>query len=317
MQEINNIAILGAGALGAAYASLFLDTGNFSVSFIARGERYERLLEQLVIVNGKSYEVPVIHPNELSHTADLIIVALKHHQLADAIPDLANFIGEQTVILSVLNGLDSEAMIGAKHGMEKMLYCVAVGIDAVRDKGTVTYSTVGKLIFGEAHNHKPSERVQMVQLAFDLAGIGHETPANMLQTMWWKFMVNVGVNQASAVMRAPYGVFQTSPDAQALMVTLMREVVVLSQHAGIGLTETAVEEWFEVLQTLSPDGKTSMLQDIEAGRQTEVDIFAGKVVELGEKYGVPTPINETMLHIIRVLEQQKMSLTQSRKDAKV
>jgi 2-dehydropantoate 2-reductase len=139
----------------------------------------------------------------------------------------------------------------------------------------------------------------------------------MLQTMWWKFMVNVGVNQASAVMRAPYGVFQTSPDAQALMVTLMREVVVLSQHAGIGLTETAVEEWFEVLQTLSPDGKTSMLQDIEAGRQTEVDIFAGKVVELGEKYGVPTPINETMLHIIRVLEQQKMSLTQSRKDAKV
>jgi 2-dehydropantoate 2-reductase len=304
MQEINNIAILGAGALGAAYASLFLDAGNFSVSFIARGERYERLLEQPIVVNGKPYKVPVVHPNELSHTADLIIVALKQHHLADAIPDLVNFVGEQTVILSVLNGLDSEAMIGAKCGMEKMLYCVAVGIDAVRDGSEVRYSKVGKLIFGEAHNQKLSERVQMVQLVFDLAGIAYETPANMLHTMWWKFMVNVGVNQASAVMGASYGVFQTSSDAQALMVTLMREVVVLSEHAGIGLTETAVEEWFKVLHTLSPDGKTSMLQDMEAGRKTEVDIFAGKVVELGEKYGVPTPINEMMLHIIRVLEQK-------------
>ena len=117
-------------------------------------------------------------------------------------------------------------------------------------------------------------------------------------------MVNVGVNQASAVMQAPYGVFQTSTDAQALMVTLMREVIVLSEYAGVGLTETAVEDWFKVLHTLSPEGKTSMLQDIEAGRKTEVDIFAGKAVELGEAYGVPTPINQTLLQIIRVLEQR-------------
>ena len=304
MQKINNIAILGAGALGAAYASLFLDAGNFSVSFIAKGDRYIRLQEQPIIVNGKSYGVPIVHPSEITFTADLIIVALKQHHLVEGISDLTNFIGEQTVIISVLNGLDSENLIGAKFGMGKMLYCVAVGIDAVRDEGEVTYSTVGKLIFGEAHNQKLSERVLMVQLAFDQAGIAYETPVNMLHTMWWKFMVNVGVNQASAVMRAPYGVFQTSPDAQALMVTLMREVIVLSQHAGIDLGETAVADWFKVLHTLSPDGKTSMLQDIEAGRKTEVDIFAGKVVELGEEFGVPTPINQTMLQIIRVLEQQ-------------
>ncbi len=303
MQEINNIAILGAGAMGAAYASLFLDAGGFSVALIARGERYQRLQSQPVIVNGKSYAVPVIHPREDTFAADLIIVALKQHHLAEAIPDLANFIGDHTVILSVLNGLDSENMIGAQFGMDKLLYTVAVGMDAVRAEGKVTYSTMGKLIFGETHNEQLSPRVQMVQSTFERAGIAYETPHDMLQTMWWKFMVNVGVNQASAVMKAPYGVFQTSPDAQALMTALFEEVIVLAQREGIGLGETAVSDWMKVLHTLSPAGKTSMLQDVEAGRKTEVDIFAGKVVALGEKYGVPTPINQTMLQIIRVLEQ--------------
>jgi 2-dehydropantoate 2-reductase len=302
MQKINNIAILGAGAMGAAYASLFSDAGNFSVCFIARGSRYERLQNQPIVVNGKSYDVPVVHPDERGDVADLIIVALKQHHLADAIPDLTNFVGNQTIIMSVLNGLDSEAMIGAQFGMEKLLYTVAVGMDAVRQDGEVTFTTMGKLIFGEAENETLSDRVQRVQSALAQAGIVYETPVDMLKAMWWKFMVNVGVNQASAVMRAPYGVFQTNRDAQDLMVALMQEVIVLSEYEGIGLGETAVSDWIAVLNTLSPEGKTSMLQDVEAGRKTEVDIFAGKVVALGEKHGVPKPINQTMLQIIRVLE---------------
>jgi len=302
MQAINKVAILGAGAMGAAYASLF-KAGGFEISFIAGGSRYERLRSQPIIVNGASYDVPVLHPSQRAEPVDLILVALKHHHLAQAIPDLAKFVGEHTIILSVLNGLDSEEAIGAQFGMDKLLYTVAVGMDAVRVDSVVTFTTMGKLIFGEARNENLSARVQMVQLALDLAGITYETPVDMLKTMWWKFMVNVGVNQASAVMGASYGVFQTSSDAQALMVTLFREVIVLSQYAGVNLGETAVSDWYTVLHTLSPEGKTSMLQDIEAGRKTEVEIFGGKVVELGEKFGVPTPINQTMLQIIRVLEQ--------------
>jgi 2-dehydropantoate 2-reductase len=139
--------------------------------------------------------------------------------------------------------------------------------------------------------------------AFDGAGIVTEIPIDMMRMSWWKFMVNVGVNQASAVMRAPYGVLQSSPDARALMETLMRETIVLAQHVGVNLGEQDLEEWNAVLRSLSPEGKTSMLQDIEAGRKTEVEIFAGKVVELGKTYGIPTPVNQTLLSIIHVLEQ--------------
>ena len=77
-------------------------------------------------------------------------------------------------------------------------------------------------------------------------------------------MVNVGVNQASAVMRAPYGVFQTSPDAQALMEALMREVIELAKRVGVNLGEKDLDDWYPVLKSVSPEGKTSMLQDMEA-----------------------------------------------------
>ena len=115
-------------------------------------------------------------------------------------------------------------------------------------------------------------------------------------------MINVGINQASAVLGATYGTFQSSADARALMESLMREVIVLAQNINIDLSQNDLDEWGNIMSTLSPMGKTSMLQDIEAGRKTEVEIFAGKMVSMGEKYQVPTPVNETVLRIIKVLE---------------
>ncbi|MBW2561489.1 MAG: 2-dehydropantoate 2-reductase, partial [Deltaproteobacteria bacterium] len=144
-----------------------------------------------------------------------------------------------------------------------------------------------------------------VQEAFDRAGIVYETPEDMIRMMWWKFMINVGMNQGSAVMRAPYGVFQTSLEAQGLMEALMKEVIALTDVMDVDLTNRDIEEWYPFLGVLSPEGKTSMLQDIEAGRKTEVEIFGGKVVELGEAHGVTTPVNQTILRIIRVLEQHR------------
>jgi 2-dehydropantoate 2-reductase len=84
----------------------------------------------------------------------------------------------------------------------------------------------------------------------------------------------------------------------------MQEVVELAGKVSVNLTRKDLDEWLTVLSTLSPEGKTSMLQDIEAGRKTEVAVFAEKVVSLGEEYHVRTPVNQTILHIIKVLECQ-------------
>jgi len=303
MKDIHKIVILGAGAMGAFFATRFFDTDGFSTAVVARDQRFDRLKNHGLVVNGKPYIIPVINPEEDTSPADLIIVALKNHHLPESIPDLKNLVGDSTTIISVMNGLDSEQYIGSIYGMDKVLYAISVGIDAVRQENEITYTNPGKHIFGEEKNPSFSKRVQRVQEAFDRAGIPYETPEDMIRMLWWKFMVNVGMNQASAVMRAPYGVFHSSQEAQTLMEALMREVIALAVAVGVNLTDQDLDEWHTVLKTLSPQGKTSMLQDVEAARKTEIEIFGEKVVDLGKTHEIPTPVNQTVLNIIRVLEQ--------------
>ena len=83
----------------------------------------------------------------------------------------------------------------------------------------------------------------------------------------------------------------------------MLEVVHIAQPAGVDLKESDIQDWYTALNSLAPEGKTSMLQDIQAGRKTEVDNFAGKVVDLGRQYRIATPVNQTVLWIIRILEE--------------
>lgn len=302
MKAIQSVAILGAGAVGAYFAQKFYDAPAFSLNVIARGARLERLKKDGIVVNGTRYPFPVIDPAQATATVDLLIVALKHSHLTQALPGLEKLIGEQTIILSVMNGLDSEEHIAALYGVEKTMYGISLAIDSVREGNRVVYASPGVHYFGEATNRELSPRVLCVKDAFERAEIAYKIPEDMRRFMWWKFLINVGVNQASAVMRAPYAVMQESRQAQALMEALMREVIALAVLEGIDLSERDIEQWYPVLNSLSPAGKTSMLQDVEAGRKTEVDVFAGKVVQLGEKHGLPTPVNRTVLQIIRGLE---------------
>jgi 2-dehydropantoate 2-reductase len=240
----------------------------------------------------------------MSAPADLVIVAVKYHHLDDAIRDMRNRVGAETAVISVMNGIESEERIGAAYGMEKVLYAVSVGIDALREGNRVNYSNQGKIFFGEARNAFLTDRIKRIQALFDRAGIIYETPPDMMRVMWWKFMINVGINQASAVLRAPFLAFQTSKEARDLMESAMREVIMLSEKAQVNLTEDDIKRFNEILLGLNPQGKTSMLQDVAAGRKTEVEMLAGKVIALGRQYNVPTPVNQRLFDLIKEIEQK-------------
>jgi len=300
---IKTIAVIGAGAMGACYGSKFYEIDHNCISLVAKGDRYNRLKERGLIVNNKHYFFNIIRPEEKTPPSDFIIVAVKHHHLEKAIKDMSNRVGENTLIMSIMNGIESEEQIAAVYGADKLLYALAVGIDATRYGNSVTFSQQGKLFFGDSHNLHLSERVVRIRSLFDQAGILYEIPEDMIRTLWWKFMINAGVNQASAALGAPYSVFQNSREARELMESAMREVITIAQAEGIHLVEEDIEEWNSFLATLSPQGKTSMLQDVEAKRKTEVEMFAGKVIELGKKHGIPTPINQTLYRFIKIIEE--------------
>ena len=164
----------------------------------------ERLRKEGLIVNGKRYFITVIPPEDLLTPADLIIVAVKYHHLDDALRDMKNRVGAETAIMSVMNGIESEERIGAAYGMGKVLYAISVGIDALREGNRVNYNNQGKIFFGEARNVSLTDRVKRIQVLFDKAGIRYETPPDMMRIMWWKFMINVGINQEFSARLSSY-----------------------------------------------------------------------------------------------------------------
>ncbi len=302
MPEIRTVAIIGAGAVGASYASLLTDRDAARVTIVSGGERAERYLRDGFRVNGREYRFPVARPDESPLRPDLFLVACKGHHLPSAITDMRPHLGPRTLIMSLLNGISSEGILGRALGEERVLPAMTIGIDAVRIGREVEYSKPGRIFFGEPDDSR-SERTAAVESLLARAQIPCTVPGNMTRILWWKFMINVGINQASAVLRAPYAVFQRVPEARELMLSAMQEVLALSDAAGIGLGQADLEEWERTLSGLSPAGKTSMLQDVEAGRKTEVELFAGTVRELGREYGIATPVNDTLFRIIRAFEQ--------------
>jgi 2-dehydropantoate 2-reductase len=299
--SIETIAIIGAGALGAAYGSILYELDPHGVLFIASGGRYDRLKSDGVVVNDKRYAIDVVRPEE-AVSADLLIVAVKHHHLDQAIAEIRQAVGPGTTILSVMNGIDSEERIGAVYGMDKVVYGLTLGIDALREGNSVNYTNQGRIFFGESKNPGMTNRVRRIKELFDRAGIACVIPPDMIRSLWFKYMINVGANQTSAVLRANYGALRSSPEAGELMDSAMREVIALARAINVDLGEKDIEEWYKVLGGLNPAGKTSMFQDVEAGRKTEVEMFAGTMIKLGSRYGVPTPVNQRLFEEIKRIE---------------
>ena len=303
MADSKKVCIVGAGALGAFYASKLASLDPDSVFFLAGGERFQRLKQEGVTVNGQRYLLPVRRPEDKGPPADLVLLTVKYHHLGQAIEDMQNVVGEGTIIVSLMNGIDSEEALAGRFGWERVVYGVALGIDALREGSTVRTTQEGMVYLGEERNDALSAKVQQAKSWLEAAAIEHTVPRDMLRVMWWKFMINVGVNQVSAVLRAPFAVFQRTEEACRVMRLAMREVVELARVLGIELTEADLSSWEEIMARLAPDGRTSMCQDVEAKRKTEVEMLAGKMMELGPKHGVPVPVNEVLFHLIRSMEQ--------------
>jgi 2-dehydropantoate 2-reductase len=187
--------------------------------------------------------------------------------------------------------------------VDRILHAFALGNDVVREGAHTRYSSIGKLVFGAASNDPSDPRVAAVKELLDRAGIPSVVPKDILREQWWKFMLNVGVNQVSAVLRAPYRAFRDVPEVRELTRRAASEAVAIAQAEGIHLTAEDVDGIFPIVAALAPEGKTSMLQDIEARRKTEVEIFAGTVIERGALHGLPTPVNELLATMIAALEQ--------------
>ena len=303
MKEIKKVLICGLGAIGSIYAVKILKHKDVELSVLVDRARLIRYRQEPLIFNGEKYCFDYITADD-TFIADLIIIATKSSALDSVLVDIKGFVAQDTVILSLLNGLESEDRIAEVFGQDKVLYSYYIGHTSTRIGRNVSHDGVYKTVFGEKYNNEYSNNVLTVKNFFDKTGINYEIPIDMEYARWWKFLVNVGYNQASAVLNASYGDFQKSDQANKLAIKLMNEAVEIARVCGVKNTDRLIPEVLEVVSTMVPETKTSMLQDVEAGRKTEVDIFAGYISELGKKYGIKTIYNDMFLEIIKAIDDK-------------
>lgn len=302
-RRIGDVVVCGAGAVGSSYVDRLQQLDPSLVRVLANGARRARLERDGLEVNGRAFAVRCLSTGEATAPADLVLVAVKQHHLARAIGELRGVVGPGTIVVSLLNGITSEGELARAFGAERVLHAFTLGNDVVREGHRTRYTSIGKLVVGVATNDPGDPRVRAVRDLAERAGIPVVVPADILREQWWKFVLNVGVNQVSAVLRAPYRAFRDVAEVRELTRLAASEAVAVAQRSGVALGADDVERIFPILEGLSPEGKTSMLQDVEAGRKTEVELFAGTVTELGARLGVPTPVNAVLWMLIRALEQ--------------
>ena len=292
---IRTAALLGLGAIGTLYAGKISACDPSVLRIIADPARAARFQADPPSLNGIRLRLDYAAPETPGDPADLVLVAVKSTGLPAALPAIAPFLADHTQILPLLNGVTAQDVLAEAFGGSRVLYGYVYCESAMRTGNAVVQNGVTRIVFGEAANTPPAPRVLAVSAFFERLGVEHHVPDDMVSAQWRKFILNVGINQAQALLRAPCRELQENPESMRLARTLMEEAAVVANAIGIP-DASAIPDWAEsVIRGAAPGNKTSMLQDVEAGRPPEIDLFAGTVCRLGRRFGIPTPANENAL----------------------
>ena len=292
---VRNAALIGLGAIGTLYAAQISARDPARLRVIADAARIARYRADPPSFNGARLDLNYVTPDHPGPPADLVLVAVKSTGLAAALPAIAPFLSDTTQILPLLNGITAQDVLADVFGGPRVLYGFVYCSSAMRTGNAVVQGGGEKIVFGEAVNDPPFPRVRAVADCFDRLGIRYDVPKDMRAAQWKKFILNSGINQAQALLRAPNRELQQNPASLQLARDLMNEAAAVGAALGVaGVAE--VPAWAEtVILGASPDNRTSMLQDVEAGRMPEIDLFAGTICRLGRERGIPTPANDRVL----------------------
>jgi len=295
--------IIGMGALGLLYASqIYHAQGRDSVAFILDDVRYDKYKDTQTIINGKDIPFIRLRPCDAS-PADLVIVTVKGPGLQAALDSLQTSVGHDTVIISLLNGIVSEQILSDRFGADKVIHCIAQGTDAACFGSSLTYTQKGQLRIGIT-DKALAPKLDKLARFLDDCSIDHVVEQDILHRLWGKFMLNVGLNQTCFVYDTNYGgVLQQSSLPRAIMVSAMREVLPIAAAEGVTLTENDIADYLLMLSTLDPGSMPSMAQDRINRKKSEVDLFSGTVIRLGQAHGIPTPVNDWLYERVTEIEK--------------
>ena len=300
--KIKKVAVLGAGAVGSYVIWGLSQRKDMELGVIASGTRAERLKEKGCKINEVIYHPHVWTPEE-AHDVDLLIISLKYGALPGALDDIQTIVGEHTTVMSLMNGVDSEERIAEKIDKSHILYAlIKVASHKEGDGYCFNQETTIGIIFGELEMPYESERVGAEKELFSETGIHFRSTEYIREEMWSKFRLNVCNNLPQAILGAGVGCYQDSEHMKAISVGLRNELEAVAAAKGIDLSKADASSEHGSLVPLYT--RYSTLQDLDAGRHTEIDMFSGALVRMGKELGISMPYNEYTYHMIKALEEK-------------
>jgi len=288
---MKKVVLVGLGAVGLTYAVKLRDKCDLFV--LSDIERIRKFKQKKPVFNGVEQDFNYILPDE-QISADLIITATKAKDLDSVIKIIKNFVSAQTRIISLTNGITSEKLISEAYPQAKVLKSYFIGHSAVRDGNCVIQDGVGEIVL---------EHDDVLEQFFKEVGINYSVPNDIDYSMWLKFAFNSLVNPVSAILNMEFGRLKTNKIFKNFAKSIIFEIKQIAEKQKINNIENLEHDIMKSLDRMCDEGKTSMLQDVLAKRPTEIDIFSGEIIRMGEKYGIDTPYNQMLYSLIKIKEE--------------
>lgn len=301
------ICVLGAGALGCAMGGVLTEAGHEVWLVNRNAAQVEAMATRgLVLRDGgvdRTVAVKAATTAAPVGVVDLVVVLVKSFHTRQAMEASRSLVGPHTLVLSLQNGLGHEEVLADVVGRGHVLAGKTYVGGTQLAPGHVLAGTRGKdTLVGELDG-ADTERVRAVAQAFSAAGLATTVSTRILGVMWDKLLINVSTGALSAITRLTYGHLYQVPEVEATALAAVAEAMAVARAAGVALTFTDPREaWLKASAGLPFDFKTSMLQSLEKGSPTEIDYINGAVVQWGQRFGVPTPVNQTLVACIKGIE---------------
>jgi 2-dehydropantoate 2-reductase len=313
-----SVAIVGAGAIGGLLGA-YLSRSGEDVTLIARGPHLAAMRSHGVTVrrSGQEFTARPECTDDMSAIghAEVVFLTLKAHSIPAVAKTVGANLSEDACIVGAQNGIpwwyfedrhlesvDPGGVIAQSIPYRKVVGCIAYPAAQVLEPGIIEHLEGNRFTVGEPDGSR-SERVQAISSMLVKAGLKAPIQARIRNEIWLKLLGNATLNPLSALTHATLAEIVTSPITSELVRDLMEEIDAVATAVGIEVPLTIEKRMAGAAAT--GDHKTSMLQDLEAGRPLEIDALVGSVVELAVGAGVPVPTLRTVYKLTKLLDESR------------
>ncbi len=302
MKEIKNVLLCGLGAIGAIIAVSVSNSRNACLKVLLDEKRYQKYKNSPAIFNNVSYNFDYILPDCRNFKADMVIIAVKSIDLDDVLINLKNFVYEDTVFVSLLNGINSENIIARKYSDKNIITSFYIGHSSIRRGRNINHDGVYEITAGIRFPYQENA-LALFSGFCDKTDIHYRISKNIMSEYWKKFIINVGINQLSAVTGLTLKQIKRDEKMSSVLKSLMYEAAIIAKYEKISDYELIYKSAVSFLFDEIDDAFPSMLQDVKAKRPIETEIFAGEVLKSAKKYSVSVPQNEKIYEKLKQMEK--------------